>query len=145
MTLGSVQPGGDMSVIVAGKDGTNPIPVGALVVRDTAASPKGYKTSPAAAAGTGPFGVCVNRAATAADRAFSMALPGTLVTVKAQGVIDVGSAVYQSVTVAGSVAGAGTGDIAGRYIGHENEMTGALPGSAAADGELIVIRLGGAF
>jgi hypothetical protein len=142
MTLGSVQPGAEVWTV--GKDGTNPISIGALCVRDTATTPDSYKIAPAAAGGTGPFVVCVNKAAAAADTAFAAAFPNSFVTVKAQGAIEPGSAVYASATVAGSVAGAGTGDIAGRYIGHENEITGKIPATAAADGETnIVIRLGG--
>lgn len=144
MTLGSLQPG-HQSVITVGKDGTNPINAGDLCVRDTVVSPNGYKKAPAAAGGTGPFVVCVNRNAAASDTAFAAAMPGSFVTVKAQGVINPGSPVYASATVAGAVAGAGTGDIAGRAIGHENEMTGKAPGTPAADGDLYVIRLGGAF
>lgn len=142
MTLGSVQPG-DQRVLTVGKDATNPIPLGALCVRDTVVSPNAYKVAPAAAGGTGPFVACVNKAAAASDTAFAAAFPGTMVTMKAQGVIAPGSDVFASATVAGSVAGAGTGDKAGRYIGHENEWTGKVPGTAAADGDLVVILLGG--
>jgi len=143
MTLGSVQPG-HQTVITVAKDATNPISIGALCVRDTVVSPNGYKIAPAAAGGTGPFAVCVNKAAAASETAFAAALPGTFVTVKGQGVIPPGSPIYASATVAGSVAAAGTGDVAGRYIGHENEITGKLPGTSSADGETnLVIRLGG--
>lgn len=145
MTLGSVFANNVMTVLSVAKDAVNAIPVGALCVRDTAITPQGYKVAPAAAGGTGPFVVCVNRAATAADTAFAAAFPGTLVTVKGQGAIQVGGPVYASATVAGAVAGAGTGDIAGRYLGHENELTGKAPGTPAVDGETnLVIRLGGA-
>lgn len=143
MTLGSVFANNVMTVLTVAKDGVNPIPVGALCVRDTAITPQGYKVAPAAAGGTGPFVVCVNKAATAADTAFAAAFPGSLVTVKGQGAIQVGSPVYASATVAGAVAGAGTGDIAGRYIGHESEINGKQPGTPAVDGETnLVIRLG---
>lgn len=143
MTLGSVQPG-HQQVWTVGKDGTNPISVGALCVRDTATAPDSYKIAPAAAGNTGPFCVCVNRAAAAADTAFAAAFPSSMVTVKGQGVIEVGAPVYSSATVAGAVAAAGTGDICGRYMGHETELTGKVPGTAAADGETnLVIRLGG--
>lgn len=142
MTLGSVQPGAEVWTV--GKDATNPISIGALCIRDTATTPDSYKQATAAAALTGPFVVCVNKAAAAADTAFAAAFPNSFVTVKAQGVIEPGGPVYASATVAGSVAGAGTGDIAGRYVGHESEITGKIPATAAADGETnIVIRLGG--
>lgn len=144
MTLGSVFANSSETVLSVAKDAVNPISVGALCVRDTAITPQGYKIAPAAAGGTGPFVVCVNRAATSADTAFAAAFPGTLVTVKAQGAIQVGAPVYASATVAGAVAGAGTGDICGRYLGHEGELTGKLPGTPAVDGETnCVIRLGG--
>jgi hypothetical protein len=143
MTLGSVQPG-HQTVLSVAKDAVNAIPAGSLCVRDTSISPNGYKKAPAAAGGTGPFVVCVNKDAKAADTAFAAAFPGTFVTVTAQGAIAPGAPVYASATVAGAVAGAGTGDIAGRYLGHENELTGKIPGTSAADGETnIVIRLGG--
>lgn len=142
MTLGSVQPG-HQTVLSVAKDAVNPINVGDLCVRDTGITPNGYKRAPAAAGGLGPFAVCVNKNALAADTAFSAAFPGTFVTVKAQGVIAPGAPVYASATVAGAVAAAGTGDIAGRYLGHENELTGKIPGTSAADGDLIVIRIGG--
>jgi hypothetical protein len=107
--------------------------------------------APAAAGILGPFCVCVNKAAAAADTAFAAAFPNSFVTVKAQGAIEPGALVYPSSTVAGSVsASAGTQGICGRYIGHENEITGKLLGggsgaTAAADGETnVVIRLGGA-
>ena len=145
MTLGSVQPGSG-NVISVGKDATNPISIGALVVPDTATTPDSYKISPAAAGVLGPFGVCVNKAAAATDTSFAMALPGTLCTVKGQGAIEPGAIIYPSSTVAGSVsAAAGTQGVAGRYIGHENEITGKAPGTASIDGETnLVIRLGGA-
>ena len=144
MTLGSVQPGAEVWTV--GKDGTNAIPIGALCVPDTATTPDSYKLAPASAGVLGPFGVCVNKPAAAADTAFAMAFPNSIVTVKAQGAIEPGALVYPSSTVAGSVsATAGTQGIAGRYLGHENELTGKAPGTAAADGETnVVIRLGGA-
>lgn len=133
------------TVITVAKDAVNPIAVGSICVRDTAITPQGYKQAPAAAGATGPFVVCVNKAASAAETAFAAAFPGTLVTVKAQGAIQVGAEVYASATVAGAVAAAGTGDKCGRYMGHEGELTGKLPGTAAADGETnCIIRLGGA-
>lgn len=144
MTLGSVFANNVMTVLTVAKDGVNPIAVGAVCVRDTAITPQGYKTAPAAAGDLGPFVVCVNRAASASDTAFAAAFPGTLVTVKGQGAIQVGAPVFASATVAGSVAGAGTGDACGRYIGHESEMTGKVPGTPAVDGETnLVIRIGG--
>lgn len=143
MTLGSVQPGTG-NVISAGKDATNAISIGALVVRDTATSPDSWKIAPATGGAVGPFGACVNKAAAATDTSFSMALPGTFVTMKAQGAIEVGSEVFNSATVAGSVAATGTGDPCGRYLGHESELTGKTPGTAAADGETnCIVRLGG--
>lgn len=167
MTLGSVIANGTELVLTVGKDGTNAIPVGAVCIRDGASSPKSYKLCPATTLQVGPFVVCVNKAAAIADRTFAAAFPGTLVVVKAQGAIDVGAEVQNSATVAGSVMAwvattqtasyvqadviAGINDmrrIVGRYIGHENEMVGASatspgPASAAADGDNIVIRLGG--
>ena len=144
MTLGSVQPG-HQQVWSVGKDAVNAISVGAICIPDTATAPDSYKISPAAAGILGPFGFCVNKAAAASDTSFAMALPGSMVTVKAQGVIEVGAIVYPSATVAGSVsATAGTQNPCGLYMGHENELTGKVPGTAAADGETnIVIRLGG--
>lgn len=144
MTLGSLQPG-HQTVLTVGKDAINPISAGDLCVRDTVVTPNGYKRAPAAAGGTGPFVVCVNRNALASETAFAAAFPGSFVTVKAQGAINPGSPVYASASVAGAVAAAGTGDIAGRYLGHESEMNGKVPGTPAADGDLIVIRIGGAF
>lgn len=143
MTLGSVQPGAEVWTV--GKDGTNAIPLGAVCVPDTATTPDSYKLAPAADGQTGPYVVCVNRAAAAADTAFSAAFPGSFVTVKGQGVIEVGKPVYTSATVAGSIsATVGTNAVVGRYIGHENEITGKVPATAAADGETnLVIRLGG--
>lgn len=161
MTLGSALPGA--TVITVGKDGTNAISVGAVCVPDTATAPDSYKIAPASAGVAGPFGVCVNRAAATTDTAFAMAMPGSLVVVKAQGVIEVGKEVQCSASVAGAVAAyaataqtgsyvqadvtAGTNDfhrIVGRYIAHEAEMTGKTPATAAADGETnIVISLGG--
>lgn len=145
MTLGSVWPGSG-NVITAGKDATNAIPIGALTVPDTATTPDSQKTAPAAAGVLGPFGVCVNKAAAATETSFAMALPGTLCTVKGEGVIEVGAIIYPSATVAGSIsATAGTQGVAGRYLGHENELNGKVPGTAAANGETnLVIRLGGA-
>lgn len=144
MTLGSVQPSAH-TAISAGKDSANPIPVGAICVRDTATAPDSWKVAPAAAGNLGPFVVCVNRAAAATDTAFTAVLPGALVTVKGQGAIEVGAEVYSSASAAGAVAAAGTGDKCGRYLGHENELTGKIPGTASADGETnLIIRLGGA-
>jgi len=142
MTLGSVQPG-HQTVLSVAKDAVNPINAGDVCIRDTGITPNGYKKATAAAGVTGPFVVCVNKNAAAADTAFSAAFPGTFVTVKAQGVIAPGSPVYASASAAGQVAAAGTGDIVGRYLGHENELTGKIPGTSAADGDLIVIRIGG--
>lgn len=144
MTLGSVQPGHQQVWSVA-KDAVNAIPAGSLCIPDTGITPNGYKISTAGAGVLGPFVVCVNKAAAAADTAFAAAFPGTMVTVKAQGVIQPGAIVYPSATVAGSVsATAGTQNPCGRYMGHESELTGKTPGTAAADGETnIVIRLGG--
>jgi hypothetical protein len=143
MTLGSVQPGAEVWTV--GKDATNPISIGAVCVPDTATTPDSYKIAPAADGQAGPFVVCVNKAAAATDTAFAAAFPGSFVTVKAQGAIEVAKPVYTSATVAGSVsATAGTNAVVGRYIGHENEITGKTPATAAADGETnIVIRLGG--
>lgn len=166
MTLGSVIANGTELVLTVGKDGTNAIPLGAVCIRDTASSPKSYKLCPATTLQTGPFVVCVNKAAAIADRTFAAAFPGTLVVVKAQGAIEVGTEVQNSATVAGSVmafaqstATTPTGAecnairddrlrVVGRYIAHENEMVGSSstspgPASAAADGDNIVIRLGG--
>lgn len=165
MTLGSVFADGHAVVLTVGKDGTNPITAGSVCVRDTASTPKSYKQAPASAGNLGPFVVCVNRDAAATDRAFAAAFPGSLVTVKAQGAIDIGQEVQCSSSVSGAVAAfalttltgayvqadqiAAQNDrlrVVGRYIGHENEMQGAGttgPGSAAADGDLIVIRIGG--
>ena len=141
MTLGSVQPGG--IVWSVGKDGTNAIAIGAVCVRDTATAPDSYKLAPAGV-NTGPFGVCVNKAAAATDTSFAMAFPGSFVTVKGQGVIEVGAAVYSSTSVAGSVSATASGDVVGRYMGHENELTGKVPGTAAADAETnLIIFLGG--
>jgi hypothetical protein len=161
MTLGSVIANGTELVLTVGKDGTNAIPLGAVCIRDTASTPKSYKLCPATTLQTGPFVVCVNKAAAAADRAFAGAFPGTLVVVKAQGVIEIGTEVQNSATVAGAVmafaqstATTPTGAevnavrddrlrVVGRYIGHEDEMTGAKTATAAADTDNIVIRLGG--
>ena len=164
MTLGSMQPGAGHGVITVGKDSSNAISVGAVVVPDTATAPDSYKIAPAAASVTGPFGVCVNRAAAAADTSFAMALPGSLVSVKAQGVIEVGKEVQCSATVAGSVmafVAATVGGtyaqaeviaaqtdrlrVVGRYICHDNglEMQGKTPATAAADTDTIIILLGG--
>ncbi|HSW92013.1 MAG TPA: hypothetical protein VLG09_05190 [Candidatus Saccharimonadales bacterium] len=145
MPLGSVFANNSQTVLSVGKDAVNPIAVGALCVRDTATAPDSWKQAPAAAGNVGPFVVCVNRAAASSDTAFSAALPGTMCTVKGQGVIEVGAEIYSSASVSGAVAAAGTGDKCGRYLGHENELTGKIPGTASADGETtLVIRLGGA-
>lgn len=166
MTLGSVQPGAQ--VITVGKDGTNAIAVGSVCVPDTATTPDSYKIAPASAGNKGPFVVCVNKAAAAADRAFAAALPGSLVTVTADGAIEAGMEVQCSSSTAGQVVAFVAATIAatptqanvqdaqadrlrvvGRYMGKENELTGKVPGqayggsSAAADGDLIIIRLGG--
>jgi hypothetical protein len=161
MTLGSVIADGNQKVLTVGKDGTNPISVGALCIRDTAASPKGYKQCPATTLQVGPFVVCVNKAAVAADRTFAAAFPGTTVVMKAQGAIQVGAEVQNSATVSGAVmafAGSAVATptaaevlavqadrlrVVGRYLGHENEMTGGAPATDAADTDLVVIRLGG--
>lgn len=147
MTLGSVQPGA--VVWSVGKDATNPISVGAVCVRDTATAPDSYKIAPAGV-NTGPFVVCVNKAAAATDTSFAAAFPGSFVTVKAQGAIEVGAPVYTSTTVAGSVSATASGDVVGRYMGHDVtgttsvELTGKTPGTAAADGETnCIIFLGG--
>jgi len=162
LTLGSIQPG-HQQVWTVGKDAVNAISVGAVCVPDTATTPDSYKIAPAAAPVPGPFVVCINRAAAAADTAFAAAFPGSVVTVKAQGAIEVGKEVQCSATVAGSVAAfvattltgayvqadqiAAQTDrlrVVGRYLGHENELTGKVPATAAADGETnVVIRLGG--
>src|SRR6266496_2766728 len=163
MTLGAVIADGNQKVLTVAKDGTNAISLGALCIRDTASTPKGYKQCPATTLQTGPFVVCVNRAAAIADRTFAAAFPGTMVVVKAQGAIQVGAEVQNSATVSGAVAAfaattqtgayvqadvqAGTADfhrIVGRYIAHENEMTGAAPATDAADTDNIVIVIGGA-
>ena len=164
MTLGSLQPGAGHGVITVGKDAVNAISVGAVVVPDTSTAPDAYKIAPASATVLGPFGVCVNKAAAAADTAFAMALPGSLVAVKAQGAIEVGKEVQCSASVAGSVAVFAQSTISasptqpevqnarddrlrvvGRYICHDTgvEMSGKTPATAAADGDTIIILLGG--
>lgn len=162
MTLGAVIADGNQKVLTVAKDGTNAISVGALCIRDTAPTPKGYKQCPATTLQVAPFVVCVNKAAAIADRTFAAAFPGTMVVMKAQGAIQVGAEVQNSATVSGAVMAyvpttqtgsyvqadvtAGTNDfhrVVGRYIAHENEMTGALPGTDAADTDLVVIVLGG--
>jgi hypothetical protein len=141
LTLGSVQPGAQVWSV--GKDATNAITIGAVCVRDTATSPDSYKIA-TAGVNTGPFVVCVNKAAAATDTSFAAAFPGSFVTVKAQGAIEVGAPVYTSTTVAGSVSATASGDVVGRYMGHETELTGKTPGTAAADAETnIVIFIGG--
>ena len=162
MTLGSILPGGGHTVVTLGKDGTNAIAKGSVCVPDTATTPDSYKIAPASAGVKGPFAVCVNKDAAAADRAFSAALPGSLVVVTADGAFEAGMEVQCSSSTAGQVVvyaaptvsatptqaevQAVLGDrlrVVGRYLGHENEITGKTPCTAAADGDLVVIRLGG--
>jgi hypothetical protein len=162
MTLGSVFANGSQIVLTVGKDAVNAIPKGSVCIVDTSTTPFSYKLAPASAGNKGPFVVCVNKDALAADTAFAAAFPGTLVAVKAQGAIPVGSEVQASATAAGSVAAfvastvgatfaqaevqAAQADrlrVVGRYIGHENEMAGNAPATPAADGDSIVIRIGG--
>ncbi len=162
MTLGAVIADGNQKVLTVAKDGTNAISLGALCIRDTAPTPKGYKQCPATTLQLGPFVVCVNKAAAIADRTFAAAFPGTMVVVKAQGAIQVGAEVQNSATVSGAVMAfaqttttgtyssaeeAAVRDdrlrVVGRYIAHENEMTGAAPATDAADTDNIVIVLGG--
>jgi hypothetical protein len=163
MTLGAVQPGA-MKVMTVGKDSSGAITAGAVCVPDTSTAPDSYKIAPASASVPGPFVVCVNRDAAATDTAFSAAFPGTSVTVKAQGTIEVGKEVQCSASVSGSVAAFVASTIGGtyaqaeaqaaqldrlrvvgRYICHDNgvEMSGKTPATAAADGDAIIIMLGG--
>jgi hypothetical protein len=162
MTLGSVFPGSTIKVLTVAKDAVNAITKGSVCVPDTSITPNGYKKATAAASVTGPFVVCVNKDAAAADTAFAAAFPGTMVTVTAQGAIAPGKEVQCSATVAGAVAqfaGAAVATptaaevlavqadrlrVVGRYIGHESEITGKTPATSAADGETnIVIVIGG--
>ena len=163
MTLGSVFPDANMKVLTVGKSTSAAITKGAVCVVDTATAPDSYKIAPASAGNLGPFVVCVNKDAAAADASFSAAFPGTMVTVTAQGAFEVGKEVQCSSSVAGAVtvfAGSTVSAtptqaevqnirddrlrVVGRYIGHEAEMDGKTPATAAADGETnVVIIIGG--
>lgn len=162
MTLGSVFAGERMKVLTVAKDAVNAITKGSVCVPDTSITPNGYKKAPAAASVPGPFVICVNRDAAASDTAFAAAFPGTMVTVTAQGAIQPGKEVQASASVAGAVTVFVASTVAtptaaeviaaqtdrlrvvGRYIGHEAELDGKTPATAAADGETnIVIVIGG--
>ena len=161
MTLGSLQPG-NQKVWSVGKAINAAISVGAVCVPDTGTNPDSYKIAPASAGNTGPFVVCVNKAAATTDPSFAAAFPGSVVTVKADGAIEPGMEVQCSSATAGEVVVFAASDVTssptettietalkdrqrvvGRYLGHENELTGKVPATAAADGDLIVINLGG--
>lgn len=90
---------------------------------------------------TGPFAVAIE-SALAADTGFSMVDDGE-VLVTADGAITPNSYVMRSGTTAGQVvAYSGTDEalIVGRYLRHEGED--AADQTDAADGDIIVIRLG---
>lgn len=162
MTLGSVWPGGNMTVLSVGKAINAAIALGGVCVPDTGTSPDSYKIAPASAGNLGPFVVCVNKAAATTDPSFAAAFPGTIVAVKADGAIEVGKEVQCSSSTAGEVVVFAASDVTssptettieaalndrlrvvGRYLGHENEITGKVPATAAADGDVILIKLGG--
>ena len=95
----------------------------------------------ASTSSTGPFAVCIQDAATG-DTSFSMVDDGE-VLVKADGAITNNAYVMRSGTTAGEViAYTGTDEtlIVGRYLRHEGEDSGDQ--TAAADGDVIIIRLG---
>ena len=162
MTLGSVQPGMGR-VLTVKKNATDAIAAGSVCVIDTALTADGWKIAPASAGNKGPFVVAVNKDAAATDAKFAAAFPGTAVTVTADGAIEPGAEVQCSSSTAGqivvfagsSVASTPTqadvqnvqGDrlrVVGRYLGHEDELTGGSPATAAADGESdCVIVIGG--
>ena len=90
---------------------------------------------------TGPFGVCIE-SALAADTGFSLIQDGE-VLVTADGAITPNSYVMRSGTTAGQVvtySGTDEGLIIGRYLRHEGEDSADQ--TDAADGEIIVIKLG---
>lgn len=162
MTLGSVQPA-NMRVLTVGKNNSAAIKAGDVCCPDTATNPDSYKTAPASAGVTGPFVVCVNKDVATTTTSFAAAFPGSMVTVTADGAIEPGTEVECSSSTAGQVVAftpttvgttfvqanvaAAQSDrlrVVGRYIGHEDEITGKTPATAAADGEAdVVIIIGG--
>jgi hypothetical protein len=118
---------------------TAPITKGDIVAKGTGGDTD--KWARASTTSTGPFAMAMEDAASAATT-FSMVDDGE-VLVTADGAITPNSYVMRSGTTAGQVvtySGDDEAVIVGRYLRHEGEDGGDQ--TDAADGEIIVIRLG---
>ena len=98
----------------------------------------------AGTSGAGPFGVCIKTQATA-DPTVNLITKG-IVYVVADGTINPNASVVVSASTAGQVQASATpfaSGVVGKYLGHENEPSGTTVPTAAADGDIIRIQLGG--
>ncbi len=100
----------------------------------------------ASTSAVGPFAVCKKTETTAATTV-SLVVSG-IVYVTSDGVIQPNAPVRPSGATAGQVVATATpfaAGVIGIYLGHENEGDGATIPTAAADGDVIRILLGGPF
>lgn len=121
------------------------IALGKVAVRDVSLSPDGWKQC-AANDAPGPFVVAVNDLAATTDAYFTGAGDGTIVVVEAGGAIEPGSPVKADSNgdvVAADLTGTSP-DAFGIIVGTYLTKDGTSDAAAAADGDAIRIRLGGA-
>lgn len=121
------------------------IPLGKVAIIDASLTPDGWKLCNADDA-PGPFVVAVNDLAAATDAYFTGAGAGTIVVVEAGGAIQPGAAVkadQNGDVVAADLTGTAP-DAFGTIVGTYLTKDGTIDQAAAADGDAIRIRLGGA-
>jgi len=99
----------------------------------------------AATSATGPLAVAISTEVAAATTV-DLILEG-IVYVVSDGVINPNASLVVSASTAGQVQATATPfatGVLGQYLGHENEPDGTTVPTAAADGDIIRIKLGGA-
>ena len=121
------------------------IALGKVAIRDTGLTPDGWKQCDGAGA-KGPFVVAVNDLAATTDAYFTGAGAGTIVTVEAGGAIEPGSVVKTDANgdVVAATLGGTAPDSESSIVGTYLTKDGTSDAAAAADGDAIRIRLGGA-
>jgi len=139
MPAGNTEPF-NLNVKTQNKATNAAIALGKVAILDTSITPNGWKQC-ASAGANGPFCVAVNKLYATTDAIFSAAFSPSEVIMEAGGAIQPGAIV--KVDGNGDVVAATVGTDAevkfvGRYISKEGENTPV----AAADGDLIRVKLG---
>ena len=117
------------------------IGLGKVAILDTSLTPDGWKQADAAGA-NGPFVVAVNDLAATTDTYFTGATAPATVLVEAGGALEPGAIV--KVDAAGDVVAATVGtDAEVKFVGKYLTKEGESDASAAADGDIVRIKLGG--